>query len=276
VHAARPTVSSAVRRIADALCGVPILVSIAVGLLVGDATGAHGTAFPAAVLAALAAGAIALFLITPSALWIRVGVTLVALGIGNVAAYRVVRPRFPARHVAAAPMRVPIELEGIVTGDPDDGEERVRLIVDVERLADGAGWRQAEGRVSIHVHHATRMWMAGDRMRLSIALHRPRNFGNPGEFDYEGYLARRGIYVTAFADDDSGFARIGHAQSWLASLLSRWRRGVAALFHGTLRGLRAVSVALGAQSLAAADAQCAEACRRAVGRAGAPLRRHCR
>ena len=33
----------------------------------------------------------------------------------------------------------------------------------------------------------------GDRVRFVTKLRRPRNFRNPGAFDYEGYLADRGI-----------------------------------------------------------------------------------
>ena len=33
----------------------------------------------------------------------------------------------------------------------------------------------------------------GDRIRFSAKLKLPRNFRNPGAFDYEGYLADRGI-----------------------------------------------------------------------------------
>ena len=40
----------------------------------------------------------------------------------------------------------------------------------------------------------------GSRLELSLrGLRRPRNFGNPGSFDYEAYMSRRGIAFTAVA-----------------------------------------------------------------------------
>ena len=37
----------------------------------------------------------------------------------------------------------------------------------------------------------------------AIKLRTPRNFHTPGRFDYEGYLARRDIYLTAFVWNDN-------------------------------------------------------------------------
>ena len=37
-----------------------------------------------------------------------------------------------------------------------------------------------------------RVFQYGERIRCVARLRRPRNFGNPGAFDYEGYLAERG------------------------------------------------------------------------------------
>ncbi|HSW50010.1 MAG TPA: ComEC/Rec2 family competence protein [Bryobacteraceae bacterium] len=39
----------------------------------------------------------------------------------------------------------------------------------------------------------------GQKVELEARLRRPRNFGNPGAFDYTGYLARKQIYWTASA-----------------------------------------------------------------------------
>ena len=41
--------------------------------------------------------------------------------------------------------------------------------------------------------HSMRMFRYGERIRFLARLRRPRNFRNPGAFDYQGYLAERGI-----------------------------------------------------------------------------------
>jgi hypothetical protein len=40
---------------------------------------------------------------------------------------------------------------------------------------------------------SARLFHYGERIRLSVKLKLPRNFHNPGAFDYEGYLAGNGI-----------------------------------------------------------------------------------
>src|SRR5262249_33181908 len=45
--------------------------------------------------------------------------------------------------------------------------------------------------------HAMRIFKYGERIRFTARLKLPRNFRNPGAFDYRGYLADRGIAVLA-------------------------------------------------------------------------------
>ena len=44
---------------------------------------------------------------------------------------------------------------------------------------------------------AVRFFRYGERLRFATKLSRPRNFRNPGSFDYEGYLAEQGITALA-------------------------------------------------------------------------------
>ncbi|HAG50313.1 MAG TPA: DNA internalization-related competence protein ComEC/Rec2 [Deltaproteobacteria bacterium] len=46
----------------------------------------------------------------------------------------------------------------------------------------------------------------GDRIRFITKLRIPRNFGNPGEYDYTGNLARQGIYVTGYIENERWIA----------------------------------------------------------------------
>ncbi len=48
----------------------------------------------------------------------------------------------------------------------------------------------------------------GNKVRLTAKLRLPRNFGNPGEFDYEAYMAREGVAATAVVTNDSAIAVI--------------------------------------------------------------------
>lgn len=54
------------------------------------------------------------------------------------------------------------------------------------------------GRILLHVGAGRGEFLTGDLVRVRTRFSRPRNFGVPGEFDYERYLACRRVYVTGF------------------------------------------------------------------------------
>ncbi len=212
----------------------PLLVSIALGLLLGDVfAGSRTTVPPAWAIAGVAgAGTVLLFVTEPAV--VRIGVVLLTCTIGYVQAARVYRPSFPADDVATAPQRLPLLLEATLVADPEPLGDRLRFWLAAERVDDGWGWRHVQGQVLLTVHTVAQAWNLGDHLRAAVTLRRPRNFGNPREFNLEAYWARRGVYVTAFAADDAAFERIGHVAQGLAEPLARWRRGVERLFRSTL------------------------------------------
>ena len=71
----------------------------------------------------------------------------------------------------------------------------------------------------------------GDRIRFSAKLKLPRNFRNPGAFDYEGYLADRGIAALASAKIENVERLPGFAGSRIAAWRSQLHRGVVAKIH---------------------------------------------
>jgi competence protein ComEC len=85
----------------------------------------------------------------------------------------------------------------------------------------------------ISVRDAVQPWQRGDGVEALVELHRPRNFGNPGEFDFEAYLARRGVYVTAFAASDQSWLRTATIGGWTA-WPERWRTIVAETIESTV------------------------------------------
>ena len=71
----------------------------------------------------------------------------------------------------------------------------------------------------------------GDRLRFTAKLKRPRNFRNPGAYDYEGYLADRGITALGSAKIENVDRLPGFCGSRIAFWRSRLHRGVIAKVH---------------------------------------------
>lgn len=116
----------------------------------------------------------------------------------------------------------------------------VRLTVytkESEQEYDAAG-----APVPMHVYHY------GDRLQLTAKLRPPRNFRNPGAFDYRGFLADRGVVLLGSAKSSAidvvpGFAgnrweqwrESAHA-SIVAKIHRLWRREDAALMDAAVVG----------------------------------------
>jgi len=61
---------------------------------------------------------------------------------------------------------------------------------------------RGSGLLLVTLQKTSREYCYGQRLRFTCRLRRPRNFNNPGGFDYERFLAHRNIYVSAFLGDD--------------------------------------------------------------------------
>ena len=71
----------------------------------------------------------------------------------------------------------------------------------------------------------------GERIRFVGKLRLPRNFRNPGAFDYQGYLSDRGIVALGSAKIEDVTVLPGFSGTALASLRTRLHRGVIAKVH---------------------------------------------
>ena len=95
-----------------------------------------------------------------------------------------------------------LAVEGMVIGIPERAGERTRFEFDLERVvAAGSVQHPAGGgvrRVRVTWYRDAPHLRAGERWRLTLRLKRPRGFANPGNFDYEGWLFRRGVAGTGY------------------------------------------------------------------------------
>lgn len=118
-------------------------------------------------------------------------------------------------------------VRGALVDAPQRYPHATRLQIEFEAARRGATWQPLTGRVAVTVRDAERDWRRGDRIEALLALRRPRNFGNPGEYDYEAFVARRGIVLSAFAAHDRDWQRWSAPRDrW--SWLDTWRAATAA------------------------------------------------
>ncbi len=126
---------------------------------------------------------------------------------------------------------VDVETENIQTAS---GEIRaihsgVRLSIYSPRPNDAAPEESAS--INSEPRAPMRIFHYGDRLRFSAKLKLPRNFRNPGAFDYQAYLADLGIAALASAKIDNVEPLPGFAGSRIALLRSRMHRSVSAKIH---------------------------------------------
>lgn len=68
---------------------------------------------------------------------------------------------------------------------------------------------KASARVTLNLRDTSNVPLRyGDRIEATATIRRPRNFGNPGAFDYAGYLAEQKIFWTASVSNPDDLHRI--------------------------------------------------------------------
>ena len=88
-------------------------------------------------------------------------------------------------------------VRGWITDDPIRRDGRLRFLVKVERVRKQGSWTRCPGtvRVTLRDPDETLRVAYGDRLELPLRLKEPRNFGNPGAFDYRTSLEADGIHL---------------------------------------------------------------------------------
>jgi competence protein ComEC len=176
------------------------MVPLAAGILAGGLTDSRVLGVVAAVVA----------LVGWRATSERTFVVLISLALGayaGIAAVAWARAPLPPGHLAHRIPRAIASVEGTVVESTPRGERR-ELIVRAERVRSREGEARVQGLLAITIAHGRAPWPAGARVRVTTRLRRPRNFGNPGGYDYAGALARQGIFVTAFLWDDEALTEL--------------------------------------------------------------------
>lgn len=174
---------------------IPLALAFAAGIVAGDA----GPGFRAAGWAAA----------LPAAGWtvhrwrknrpVRFSPLLLFLALGYLAIQPWVSPRFPPDHVVRIADGEYHRIEGRLIESPEDRFRGFRFVLEAERV-DG---RPVSGRIRAGAGEESARPESGDRVALTGRLKRIRSFRNPGGFDYERFMAFRGLFVSTWARKNS-------------------------------------------------------------------------
>jgi competence protein ComEC len=123
----------------------------------------------------------------------------------------------PAPELDAAPGEE-VLLDGCVVEPSAISEDRDRFLLEI---APGA-----RVRVTVYLREgeAQPRLRYGQRVEIAAKVRKPRNYANPGAFDYAGYLARRQIYWTASVRSPADVTKLdGSCGKTIWRTLYEWR-----------------------------------------------------
>jgi competence protein ComEC len=107
-------------------------------------------------------------------------------------------------------------------GTPNELRQTLDVQTEEVVLEDGTKIPAHSGvRLGIYSDRATapHLFLYGERLRLPIKLKEPRNFRNPGAFDYQSYLSASGIAALASAKAEE----VELLPGFVGSRIERWR-----------------------------------------------------
>jgi competence protein ComEC len=213
------------------------IYAVAIALVAGDALGNFHVATPLWLASTIAVIALAAFLAARPALGLGAAYLAIAMT-ANVAVAHMLEPRRTTDRIASMVEGSPVTIEGRVYREIEHEAYGDRLYVAVERAGEKGGtltFSRGNLRIAVLGGGAFKL---GDELRLTARIHYPRNYGNPGEFDYVGLMARDGIDATMTAPKNSlgsvRFQVIGHRSIFPSSEIESLRTHIGDFFDRNL------------------------------------------
>ncbi len=144
----------------------------------------------------------------------------------------------PPDHVRHSVAMQPKVLLADVATAPERTQHGWRILVEARKVAG----KPVQGLVRLSLAEHWPPPKVGQRVAALVHLKPVTSFANPGGFDYAGYLAEQGIYVTAYVGKRAGLrvlgkGRIGLWRRWVAGLRERVSLNLERLPSGPGRGL---------------------------------------
>ena len=88
----------------------------------------------------------------------------------------------------------PVTVEGVIKSPVYEKEQKHYFYLSVDSLWTFQGVAPVSGKILVNLHNPHKKLKYGDRVVLKGGLRQPSGAGNPGAFDYQQYLAIRGVF----------------------------------------------------------------------------------
>ncbi len=214
----------------------PPIYVIAIAVALGDAFGNLGFFAPTWIAVSLAAAASGLFLIRAPGIGVAVASIAIVAAMSEPV-HQMMRPPPNARSVRNFTEGSMLIIEGCLTRESERFPDKMRLYVEVDRASEeGVAQRPAHGVIRLTMIHPG-LFRVGDRLRFQGRIRFPRNFGDPGEFDYEAFMRRESIDATMLAVKGRNSAEVevvAHHRIFPASAIEDIRAHIAAFIDRNL------------------------------------------
>jgi len=112
----------------------------------------------------------------------------------------------------------PWHILGVVKDVPQHFPDRSRFSLHLRSLSRNGAVHPVSGAIRVTVKGGAKNLRRGDWVTCLARLKKIRNFNNPGGFDYERYMAFKGLHATAYIGDPALVARLSSTQA------GGWRR----------------------------------------------------
>ncbi len=125
------------------------------------------------------------------------------------------------------------QLKGNVIKIIPTQESPFRLIMEVKEIRYDQTWIRTTGTARINIYYKNPNFQFEDQIQiLRIRLKHPRNFKNPGQFDYQRYLKSKGISFIGSVSKPDRIKKIG---KFKASFLDKTRQRFIKLITNSIR-----------------------------------------
>jgi len=120
-------------------------------------------------------------------------------------------PNLSQSDIASHCSEEPVVIEGVIDNRPESTEHGWRITLQAEKLINSNKALAVKGRLHVSIKEGGIGYVTGDRVRFASRIRKPRNYGLPGEFDVEKYMAFRNIFASAFVKNSDEITYIGYS-----------------------------------------------------------------